>query len=328
MSIATRENENRLFGISITPLNRRRVENFKKNRRGFWSFWIFLVVFVISLCAEIVANDKPYLVRFDGEFYFPALIAYPETEFGGDFPSEADYTDPFVKELIEKKGWMAWPLVPFSYDTIDRELGQTAPSPPDARHWLGTDDQARDVFARLLYGFRLSVLFGLILTILSSIIGIAAGAVQGFYGGWLDLLFQRFIEIWAGMPQLYILIIISSILVPGFWVLLCILLLFSWLALVGVVRAEFLRARNLDFVRAARALGVNDATIMFRHVLPNAMVATITFLPFTLVGGLTALTGLDFLGLGLPPGSPSLGELLKQAKENFTAEWLTFAAVF
>ena len=328
MSIAPRENESRLFGISITPLNRRRVENFKKNRRGFWSFWIFLVVFVISLCAEIVANDKPYLVRFDGEFYFPALIAYPETEFGGDFPSEADYTDPFVKELIEKKGWMAWPLVPFSYDTIDRELGQTAPSPPDARHWLGTDDQARDVFARLLYGFRLSVLFGLILTILSSIIGIAAGAVQGFYGGWLDLLFQRFIEIWAGMPQLYILIIISSILVPGFWVLLCILLLFSWLALVGVVRAEFLRARNLDFVRAARALGVNDATIMFRHVLPNAMVATITMLPFILTGGVTALTSLDFLGLGLPPGSPSLGELLNQGKNNLQAPWLGLTGFF
>ena len=328
MSVGGREVKNTLFGISITPLNRRRVDNFKKNRRGFWSFWIFLVVFLISLCAEIVANDKPYLVRFDGAFYFPALIAYPETTFGGDFPSEADYTDPFVKELIEKNGWMAWPLVPFSYDTIDRELGQTAPSPPDGRHWLGTDDQARDVFARLLYGFRLSVLFGLILTILSSVIGIAAGAVQGFYGGWLDLLFQRFIEIWAGMPQLYILIIISSILVPGFWVLLCILLLFSWLALVGVVRAEFLRARNLDFVRAARALGVKDATIMFRHVLPNAMVATITMLPFILTGGVTALTSLDFLGLGLPPGSPSLGEMLNQGKNNLQAPWLGLTGFF
>ena len=328
MSVGGREVKNTLFGISITPLNRRRVDNFKKNRRGFWSFWIFLVVFLISLCAEIVANDKPYLVRFDDAFYFPALIAYPETTFGGDFPSEADYTDPFVKELIEKNGWMAWPLVPFSYDTIDRELGQTAPSPPDGRHWLGTDDQARDVFARLLYGFRLSVLFGLILTILSSVIGIAAGAVQGFYGGWLDLLFQRFIEIWAGMPQLYILIIISSILVPGFWVLLCILLLFSWLALVGVVRAEFLRARNLDFVRAARALGVKDATIMFRHVLPNAMVATITMLPFILTGGVTALTSLDFLGLGLPPGSPSLGEMLNQGKNNLQAPWLGLTGFF
>ncbi|MDG2286306.1 MAG: ABC transporter permease [Alphaproteobacteria bacterium] len=315
-------------GMRISPLNRRRVENFKKNRRGFWSFWVFLVVFLISLFAEVVANDKPYLVRFDGDLYFPALIAYPETTFGGDFPTEADYTDPFVRELIEKNGWLAWPAVPFSYDTIDRELGKTAPSAPDARHWLGTDDQARDVFARLLYGFRLSVLFGLILTILSSIVGIAAGAVQGFYGGWLDLLFQRFIEIWGSMPQLYILIIISSILVPGFWVLLCILLLFSWLALVGVVRAEFLRARNLDFVRAARALGVNDVTIMFRHVLPNAMVATITMLPFILTGGVTALTSLDFLGLGLPPGSASLGEMLNQGKNNLQAPWLGLTGFF
>lgn len=318
----------KFFGMAISPLNGRRLENFKKNRRGFWSFWIFLTVFFVSLSAEIVANDKPYLARFDGEFYFPALIAYPETVFGGDFPTEADYTDPFVKELIEKNGWLAWPMVPFSYDTIDRELGKTAPSAPDARHWLGTDDQARDVFARLLYGFRLSVLFGLILTILSSIVGIAAGAVQGFYGGWLDLLFQRFIEIWGSMPQLYILIIISSILVPGFWVLLCILLLFSWLALVSVVRAEFLRARNLDFVRAARALGVNDATIMFRHVLPNAMVATITMLPFILTGGVTALTSLDFLGLGLPPGSPSLGEMLNQGKNNLQAPWLGLTGFF
>ena len=318
----------KVLGISVSPLNSRRIENFKKNRRGFWSFWIFLFIFAVSLCAEIVANDKPYLVRFDDGFYFPALISYPETAFGGDFPTETDYTDPFVQELIEKNGWLAWPMVPFSYDTIDRELGQTAPSPPDTRHWLGTDDQARDVFARLLYGFRISVLFGLILTILSSIVGIAAGAVQGFYGGWLDLLFQRFIEIWGSMPQLYILIIISSILVPGFWVLLCILLLFSWLALVGVVRAEFLRARNLDFVRAARALGVNDATIMFRHVLPNAMVATITMLPFILSGGVTALTSLDFLGLGLPPGSPSLGEMLNQGKNNLQAPWLGLTGFF
>jgi microcin C transport system permease protein len=325
---ASLHDDNKLFGISISPLNSRRIENFKKNRRGFWSFWIFLAVFFISLGAEMVANDKPYLIRFEGEFYVPALIAYPETTFGGDFPTEADYTDPFVQELIEKDGWLAWPAVPFSYDTIDRELGKTAPSAPDARHWLGTDDQARDVFARLLYGFRLSVLFGLILTLLSSVVGIAAGAVQGFYGGWLDLLFQRFIEIWGSMPQLYILIIISSILVPGFWVLLCILLLFSWMALVGVVRAEFLRARNLDFVRAARALGVNDTTIMFRHVLPNAMVATVTMLPFILTGGVTALTSLDFLGLGLPPGSPSLGEMLNQGKNNLQAPWLGLTGFF
>ena len=311
-----------LWKLKITPLNRRRLENFKKNRRGYWSLWIFLILFVLSLFAELIANDKPYLIMFKGEFFFPALVEYPETVFGGDFPTEADYKDIFVQELIEKDGWLAWPLVRFSFDTIDKELTKPAPSPPDARHWLGTDDQARDVLARLIYGFRLSVLFGLILTILSSVVGIIAGAIQGYYGGLRDLLFQRFIEIWAGMPQLYILIIMSSILVPGFWVLLIILLLFSWLALVGVVRAEFLRARNLDFVRAARALGVGDGTIIYRHVLPNAMVATITMLPFILTGGVTALTSLDFLGLGLPPGSPSLGELLNQGKNNLQAPWL------
>ena len=314
--------------LKITPLNRRRLENFKKNRRGYWSLWIFLILFVLSLFAELIANDKPYLIMFKGEFFFPALVEYPETVFGGDFPTEADYKDIFVQELIEKDGWLAWPLIRFSFDTIDKELTKPAPSPPDARHWLGTDDQARDVLARLIYGFRLSVLFGLILTILSSVVGIIAGAIQGYYGGLRDLLFQRFIEIWAGMPQLYILIIMSSILVPGFWVLLIILLLFSWLALVGVVRAEFLRARNLDFVRAARALGVGDGTIIYRHVLPNAMVATITMLPFILTGGVTALTSLDFLGLGLPPGSPSLGELLNQGKNNLQAPWLGLSGFF
>ena len=317
-----------LWKLQITPLNRRRLENFKKNRRGYWSLWIFLILFVLSLFAELIANDKPYLIMFKGEFFFPALVEYPETVFGGDFPTEADYKDIFVQELIEKDGWLAWPLVRFSFDTIDKELTKPAPSPPDARHWLGTDDQARDVLARLIYGFRLSVLFGLILTILSSVVGIIAGAIQGYYGGLRDLLFQRFIEIWAGMPQLYILIIMSSILVPGFWVLLIILLLFSWLALVGVVRAEFLRARNLDFVRAARALGVGDGTIIYRHVLPNAMVATITMLPFILTGGVTALTSLDFLGLGLPPGSPSLGELLNQGKNNLQAPWLGLSGFF
>ncbi len=318
----------RFFGFEITPLNRRRLDNFKKNRRGYWSLWIFLVLFTISLCAEIVANDKPFLIYFKGDFYFPAAIIYPETVFGGDFPTEAEYRDPFVEELINKDGWLVWPLISFSHDTIDLDLRQPAPSPPSSRHWLGTDDQARDVLARLLYGFRLSVLFGLILTALSSVVGVLAGALQGYYGGLLDLLFQRFIEIWAGMPQLYILIIMSSVLVPGFWVLLFILLLFSWLALVGVVRAEFLRARNLDFVRAARALGVTDFVIMFRHVLPNAMVATITMLPFILTGGVTALTSLDFLGLGLPPGSPSLGELLNQGKNNLHAPWLGLAGFF
>ena len=312
----------------LSPLNRRRLENFRRNRRGYWSFWIFMILFVMSLFSELIANEKPLLVRFDGDFYVPFAIAYPETAFGGDFPTEADYTDPFVAELIAEKGWMIRAPVPFSHDTIDRELQQPAPSPPDARHWLGTDDQARDVLSRLFYGFRISVLFGLVLTAASSVIGVAAGAVQGYYGGWLDLLFQRFVEIWAGMPQLYILIIMSSVLVPGFWVLLCILLVFSWLALVGVVRAEFLRARNLDFVRAARALGVSDPVIMFRHVLPNAMVATLTLVPFILSGAVTALTSLDFLGLGLPPGSPSLGELLNQGKNNLQAPWLGMAGFF
>tara|TARA_Y100000588_G_scaffold388616_1_gene489213 strand:- start:3174 stop:4103 length:930 start_codon:yes stop_codon:yes gene_type:complete len=282
----------------------------------------------MSLFAELLANDTPYIIRFKGEFFFPTFVSYPETIFGGDFPTEADYKDPFVQELIEKEGWLAWPVVRFSYNTIDKDLEQPAPSPPNSRHWLGTDDQARDVFARLVYGFRLSVLFGLILTISSSVVGVIAGAIQGYYGGLRDLLFQRFIEIWAGMPQLYILIIMSSILVPGFWVLLVILLLFSWLALVGVVRAEFLRARNLDFVRAARALGVADTVIIFRHILPNAMVATLTMLPFILTGGVTALTSLDFLGLGLPPGSPSLGELLNQGKNNLQAPWLGLSGFF
>ena len=315
----------RICGIAVSPLNRRRLDAFRRNRRGYWSFWIFLGLFTLSLFAEFVANDRPILVRYDGGLYWPTLVDYPETTFGGEFPTAADYTDPFVQELIEAKGWALWPIVRFSYDTLDRGLDRSAPSPPDARHWFGTDDQARDVLARVLYGFRISVLFGLILTLFSSVVGILAGAVQGFYGGWTDLLFQRFIEIWTGMPQLYVLIIISGILVPGFWVLLSILLLFSWVALVGVVRAEFLRARNLDFVRAARALGVSDVRIMLRHVFPNAMVATITMLPFILTGGVTALTSLDFLGLGLPPGSASLGELLKQGKTNLYAPWLGIA---
>jgi len=307
---------------TLTPLNRRRLENFKRNRRGHWSLWIFLVLFGLSLFAELIANDKPILIIYDGRLYVPIVQVYPETEFGGFFPTEADYRDPVVQELIEERGSIVWPLIPFSHDTIDLELGQPAPSAPDARHWLGTDDQARDVAARVIYGFRLSVLFGLTLTAISSVIGIAAGAVQGFYGGWVDLVFQRIIEVWGGMPVLYILIILSSLIVPGFFSLLIILLLFSWTALVGVVRAEFLRARNFDYVRAARALGVSDRVIMFRHVLPNAMVATLTMLPFLLNAGITSLTSLDFLGLGLPPGSPSLGELLQQGKNNVDAPWL------
>jgi microcin C transport system permease protein len=314
----------RLLGVPLRlgPLNRRRLANFEANRRGYVSLHLFLLLFVLSLFAEVIANDKPLLVRFDGAFYVPFLKAYPETTFGGDFPTEADYTDPYVVELIEANGWLIWPPVPYSYDTVIHDLPTPAPSPPSAANWLGTDDQARDVVARVIYGFRISVLFGLILTVLSSIVGILAGAVQGYYGGWVDLLFQRFIEIWTSMPTLYLLIILASVIVPGFWTLLILLLLFGWVALVGVVRAEFLRARNYDFVRAARALGVGDFTIMLRHVLPNAMVSTLTFMPFILIGSITSLTSLDFLGFGLPPGSPSLGELLAQGKNNLQAPWL------
>ena len=270
----------------------------------------------------MLANEKPLLISYNGGTYVPVLVSYPETTFGGDFPTEADYTDPFVQELIAEKGWILWPPVRFSYDTIIRDLGRPAPAPPSARNWLGTDDQARDVLARVIYGFRISVTFGLLLTLFSSLIGVFAGAVQGFYGGWIDLGFQRFLEIWGGLPALYLLIILAGFFVPSFWLLLGIMLLFSWTALTGVVRAEFLRARNFDYVRAARALGVSDTTLMFRHLLPNAMVATLTFLPFILNGAITTLTSLDFLGLGLPPGSPSLGELLLQGRNNLNAPWL------
>ena len=316
----------RFLGLRITPLTRRRLYNFRANRRGFWSLWIFLALFAVTLPAEFIANDKPLLVRYDGAYFFPIIEPYPETTFGGDLPTETDYRDPFVKELIEEKGWMVWPLIRYSYATINYDLPVPAPAPPTTENWLGTDDQGRDVVARLIYGFRISVLFGLILTVFSSIVGVAAGAVQGYFGGWTDLLFQRFIEIWEGMPVLYLLIILASVIEPNFWVLLVLLLLFSWMALVGVVRAEFLRGRNFDYVRAARALGVRDAVIMFRHVLPNAMVATLTFVPFITVGSITTLTALDFLGFGLPPGSPSLGEMLQQGKANLQAPWLGFTA--
>ena len=308
--------------IHLNPINQRRWEQFRANRRGWWSLWIFLVLFVASLGAEFIANDRPLLVRYQGELYYPVFQTYPETAFGGDFATAADYRDPYVQELIRESGWLLWPPVPFSYDTHDRDLGQPAPSPPDARHWLGTDDQGRDVVARLIYGFRVSVLFGLALTLASSAIGVAAGAVQGYFGGWLDLTAQRFIEIWQGLPVLYVLIIIAAFVPPSFWSLLGIMLLFSWTALVGVVRAEFLRVRNFDYVRAARALGVSDPVIMARHILPNAMVATMTFMPFILSGAIVTLTSLDFLGLGLPPDSASLGELLAQGKNNLQAPWL------
>jgi microcin C transport system permease protein len=306
----------------LSPIGARRWANFKANRRGYLSAMVFLVLFAISLCAELIANDRPLLVRYDGRFYLPVVVAYPETEFGGFFETEAVYTDPAVKELIEAKGWILWPPIPYSYDTVAQDLPTPAPSPPTAQNWLGTDDQARDVLARVIYGFRISVLFGLILTVLSSVVGIAAGAVQGYFGGLVDLSLQRFMEVWSGMPTLYLLIIMSSFIVPGFWTILILMLLFSWMALVDLVRAEFLRARNLDFVRAARALGVGNATIMFRHILPNAMVSTLTFLPFVLNGSIVTLTSLDFLGFGLPPGSPSLGELLDQGRSNLQAPWL------
>ena len=314
--------------VKLTPLTQRRLLQFRANRRGLWSFWIFLILFVVSLFAEFIANDKPILVRYDGAFYMPVLKAYPETAFGGIFETEAEYRDVEVRKLIEEKGWMVWPLIPYSYSTIIKSLPGPAPSPPSWDNWLGTDDQARDVVARLIYGFRISVLFGLILTVLSSIIGVAAGAVQGYFGGWTDLLFQRFIEIWSGLPTLYLLLILASIVRPNFWWLLGLMLLFSWMALVGVVRAEFLRARNFDYVRAARALGVKDSAIMFRHLLPNAMVASLTMMPFILSGSLTTLTALDFIGFGLPVGSPSLGELLNQGKNNLQAPWLAISGFF
>lgn len=316
------------FGYRITPLDQRRIHNFKANKRGYFSLVLFLMIFVLSLGAEFIANDKPILLKYNGGYYWPIFVSYPETTFGGEFLTETEYRDPFVKELINEKGWMVWPPVRFSYDTINYDLPTPAPSPPDGTNWLGTDDQGRDVLARLIYGFRISVLFGLTLTILSSVIGIMAGAVQGYFGGKVDLFFQRFIEIWTGLPQLYMLIILASVVVPSFWWLLGLLLLFQWTGLVGVVRAEFLRARNFDYVRAAKALGANDQTIMFKHILPNAMVATLTFLPFILTGSITVLTALDFLGFGLPVGSPSLGELLNQGKNNLHAYWLGFAAFF
>lgn len=310
----------------LNPVNRRRLQNFRNNRRGYFSLWIFLVLFIASLFAEFIANDKPLLIGYDQALYFPVLKVYPETTFGGEFETETDYRDPYVKQLIEEKGWMLWPLIPYSYETINYELPVPAPAPPSAENWLGTDDQGRDVTARLIYGFRISILFGLTLTLASSVIGVIAGAVQGYYGGWTDLLFQRFIEIWSGLPVLFLLIILASVVEPNFWWLLGLMLLFSWMSLVGVVRAEFLRARNFEYVRAARALGVGHVTTMFRHVLPNAMVATLTFLPFILNGSITTLTSLDFLGFGLPPGSASLGELLAQGKANLQAPWLGVTA--
>ncbi|WP_245895140.1 ABC transporter permease [Devosia submarina] len=336
---------------TLSPLNQRRWLNFKRNRRGWWSLWIFLALFLATLGSEFIANDRPILVSYKGELLFPAFVDYPESKFGG-FLAVTNYRDEFIASDISANGWALWPPVHFSYQTIDTYLpysGSVAPSwlmsweefcsrypaqtaDPNCHmgnyHWLGTDDRGRDVLARLLYGFRISVLFGLTLTLFSSIIGVVAGAVQGYFGGWVDLLFQRFIEIWTSIPALYLLLIISSVIAPSFWVLLGILLLFSWVALVGIVRAEFLRGRNFEYIAAARALGVSNWTIMFRHLLPNAMVATLTFMPFILSGSVVTLTSLDLLGFGLPPGSPSLGELLAQGKNDLQAPWLGLTGFF
>ncbi len=329
----------------LSPLNERRWKNFKANKRGYWSLWIFLILFVLAMFAEFLTNDRPLLVSYKGELLTPIFVDYPEEKFGG-FLATTDYRDPFIQDEINANGWIIWPPVRYSYQTVNNEIPVPAPAPPSWMmdkeqrceryadgvndpnctignwNWLGTDDQGRDVLARLVYGFRISVLFGLALTLASSVIGIGAGAVQGFYGGWVDLGFQRFIEIWTAMPTLYLILIISSVLAPGFWILFSILLAFSWVALVGVVRAEFLRGRNFEYISAARALGVSNGTIMRRHLLPNAMVATLTFMPFILNGSISTLTALDFLGFGLPPGSASLGELLKQGKNNLQAPWL------
>ncbi len=313
--------------FAFTPLTKRRLAQFRNNRRGFYSLWLFLVLFALTLGAELIANDKPIIIKYDNKIYFPIIKMLPETTFGGDFETEADYRDSYVQDLIRRQnGWMVWPPIRFSYDTINFESGKPAPAAPDRMNWLGTDDQGRDVLARLIYGFRISILFGFALTIFSSIAGVILGGIQGYFGGKVDLWLQRFIEIWSGLPVLFILIIMASIITPGFWSLLLIMLLFSWTALIDVVRAEFLRARNFDYVRAAKALGVGNATIMRRHVLPNAMVATLTLLPFVLTGSITVLTSLDFLGFGLPPGSASLGELLSQGKNNIEAPWLGLTA--
>jgi microcin C transport system permease protein len=344
--------------LKLGPMNRRRLDNFRRNRRGYWSFWIFAVLFLVSLFAEFFANDRPLIASYKGEILLPVLFNYDESKFGG-FLAETDYRDPFIAREIGAHGWAIWPLIRYANNTNNLALPTPAPSAPtwslteeqcqtalakraardpefhvDGKgscrdlewNWLGTDEGGRDVLARIIYGFRLSVLFGLILAGISSVIGVAAGAVQGYFGGWLDLTMQRLIEIWSSLPRLYILIIFSAILSPSFLVLLMILLLFSWVDLVHLVRAEFLRARNFEYVNAARALGLTNAKIIVKHVLPNAMVATLTFLPFVVNASISALTSLDFLGLGLPPGSPSLGELLLQGKANLSAPWLGLSA--
>lgn len=315
------------FNIKIRPLTQRRWDYFKRNRRGYYSLWVFLSVLVITLMAELVSCDQPLVVYYERKLYFPVICTYPETTFGGDFETNTDYRDPYIQKRLSEKGWVLWPFFRYGYDTVNYELDVPAPSPPTWENPLGTDDQGRDVLARLIYGCRLSLLFGLLLTLMSAGIGVLAGGIQGYFGGKIDLLFQRFIEIWSGIPTLYLLIILSSFAEPRFWSLLGLMILFGWMSLTALVRAEFLRARNFDYVRAAQALGVSTPKIMFRHILPNAMVATLTYLPFILNGAITTLTSLDFLGFGLPPGSPSLGEMLSQGKNNLHAPWLGLASL-
>lgn len=310
----------------LSPVNQARWARFRHNRRGYWSLWIFLIIFGLSLCSELIANDKPLLVRYDGSWYFPLLVNYSEKDFGGPLASKADYQDPWLKQRLRERGWAVWAPVRFGANSINFSTDRPFPSPPSGQNWLGTDANGGDVLARILYGTRISVLFGLLLTLFSSILGVLAGALQGYYGGKVDLWGQRFVEVWSGMPTLFLIILLSSVVQPNFWWLLFITVLFGWMGLVGVVRAEFLRTRNFDYIRAARALGVNDRSIILRHMLPNAMVATLTFLPFTLCSSITTLTAVDFLGFGLPLGTPSLGELLLQGKNNLQAPWLGITA--
>ncbi len=315
--------------FQFSPQSQRRFLRFKANRRGWWSLWIFIALLLVCLCGELIANDKPLIIRYDGNLYYPTLHQYMETDFGGELPFEPDYSSDYVRKLIAAKGgWMLFPPIPFSAESINYELKQPSPSPPSAQNWLGTDDQARDVAARVLFGARISILFALLLTAISTVIGVFAGAIQGFYGGLADLIGQRVLEIWSGLPVLYLLIILSGFVAPSFWWLLGIMALFSWLALVDVVRAEFLRGRNLEYVKAARALGLTDGALMVRHILPNAMTSTLTYLPFIVTGAIATLTALDFLGFGMPAGSASLGELIGQAKRNLQAPWLGLTAFF
>lgn len=314
--------------VRTSPLMKRRIEAFKKNKRAYWSFVLFITVFVLSLFAELIANDKPIVVRYDGRWYFPIVRNYDETLFGGDFPTEANYRDVFIKNNITENGWMIMPLIPFSFNTVDYDLDMPTPTPPSFRHLLGTDDEGRDILARIIYGVRLSVIFAFVLTFVSSVIGVFAGAVQGYFGGKTDIIMQRILEIWESLPQLFVLIIIASIFVPSFFSLLMILLLFSWTSLVSLVRAEFLRTRNFDFVKAAKALGVGNFRIIYKHILPNAIVATVTYVPFLLSGAIVSLTALDFLGLGLPVEYPSLGDLVRQGKDNLQAPWIGITIFF